>query len=179
MLSQDIGRAAQPAPSIWETTYGQTPSIPHARGHEEAGRRVGAPSERASSRRLPPRITEASHDSGGVEENAEYEEAKNELALIEARISEIERCPRAGGGGRQEHGGEGRHRVRLVGRTFGTARSASDSTRSSARPRLRPLDGKISIESPVGKALVGHRVGDVVEVETPSGVNKLTVTRVR
>ena len=35
------------------------------------------------------KITEA-HDSGGVEENAEYEEAKNELALLEARISEIE-----------------------------------------------------------------------------------------
>ena len=68
---------------------------------------------------------------------------------------------------------------------FGSSVDVRDRTKRKRQYQIvgsaevAPLDGKISIESPVGKALVGHRVGDVVEVETPSGVNKLTVTRVR
>ena len=42
-----------------------------------------------------------------------------------------------------------------------------------------PLAGKISIESPVGRALIGHKVDDRVDVETPSGVVKLTIVKVK
>jgi transcription elongation factor GreA len=41
-----------------------------------------------------------------------------------------------------------------------------------------PTEGKISESSPVGRALMGHKVGDEVEVETPAGVVKLTVTKI-
>ena len=123
------------------------------------------------------KITE-SHDSGGVEEDAEYEEAKNELALIEARISEIENVLE-----RAVVADKSMVEKGVIG--FGSSVDVRDRTKRKRQYQIvgsaevAPLDGKISIESPVGKALVGHRVGDVVEVETPSGVNKLTVTRVR
>ena len=42
-----------------------------------------------------------------------------------------------------------------------------------------PLEGKISNESPVGLALMGHKVGDVVLVETPSKVIKLKITKMK
>jgi transcription elongation factor GreA len=42
-----------------------------------------------------------------------------------------------------------------------------------------PLEGKISNESPVGQALFGHKVGDVVQVKTPSKVIKLKITKMK
>ena len=120
----------------------------------------------------------ASHDSGGVEDNAEYEEAKNELALVEGRISEIE-----GVLDRAVVADKSMVEKGVIG--FGSSVNVRDGTKRRRQYQIvgsaevAPLDGKISIESPVGKALVGHRVGDIVEVETPSGVNKLTITRVR
>ena len=120
----------------------------------------------------------ASHDAGGVEDNAEYEEAKNELALVEARISEIENVLE-----RAVVADKSMVEKGVIG--FGSSVNVRDRRKRRRQYQIvgsaevAPLDGKISIESPVGKALVGHRVGDVVEVETPSGVNKLTVTRVR
>ena len=123
------------------------------------------------------KITE-SHDAGGVEDNAEYEEAKNELALVEARISEIENVLE-----RAVVADKSMVEKGVIG--FGSSVNVRDRRKRRRQYQIvgsaevAPLDGKISIESPVGKALVGHRVGDVVEVETPSGVNKLTVTRVR
>ena len=120
----------------------------------------------------------ASHDAGGVEDNAEYEEAKNELALLEARISEIENVLE-----RAVVADKSMVEKGVIG--FGSSVNVRDRRKRRRQYQIvgsaevAPLDGKISIESPVGKALVGHRVGDIVEVETPSGVNKLTVTRVR
>lgn len=46
-------------------------------------------------------------------------------------------------------------------------------------PEAAPVEGRISVESPVGRALLGRRSGDVVEVETPKGVRRLEVRRVR
>ncbi len=123
------------------------------------------------------KITEA-HDSGGVEENAEYEEAKNELALVEERISVIEGVLDLAVVADKSMVEKG-----VIG--FGSSVNVRDGTKRRRQYQIvgsaevAPLEGKISIESPVGKALVGHRVGDIVEVETPSGVNKLTITRVR
>ncbi len=120
----------------------------------------------------------ASHESGGTEDNAEYEEAKNELALVEERISVIEGVLDLAVVADKSMVEKG-----VIG--FGSSVNVRDGTKRRRQYQIvgsaevAPLEGKISIESPVGKALVGHRVGDIVEVETPSGVNKLTITRVR
>ena len=111
-------------------------------------------------------------------DNAEYEEAKNELALVEARISEIENVIE-----RAVVADKSMVKKGVIG--FGSSVYVRDRSKRRRQYQIvgsaevAPLDGKISIESPVGKALVGHRAGDIVEVETPSGVNKLTVTSVR
>ncbi len=120
----------------------------------------------------------ASHESGGAEDNAEYEEAKNELALVEERISVIEGVLDLAVVADKSMVEKG-----VIG--FGSSVNVRDGSKRRRQYQIvgsaevAPLEGKISIESPVGKALVGHRVGDIVEVETPSGVNKLTITRVR
>ena len=58
-------------------------------GMKKLEEELDPPSDTVRRREVVAKIT-ASHDAGGVEDNAEYEEAKNELALVEARISEIE-----------------------------------------------------------------------------------------
>ena len=42
-----------------------------------------------------------------------------------------------------------------------------------------PVEGKISVESPVGRALIGSKVGDTVEVEVPSGVSCFKIVKVK
>ena len=123
------------------------------------------------------RIHTASEDVGTAD-NAEYEEAKSEQSFVEGRIRDIENIlanavvapkPKRGSGV-VEFGasvtvltGEGKkRRYRLVG----SAEAA-------------PLEGKISNESPVGKALIGKKIGDEVEVETPAGVMKLIIDSIK
>lgn len=120
----------------------------------------------------------ASHEAGGVSDNADYEEAKNEQAFVEGRISEIEDIL-----DRSVVADKSTLEKGVAG--FGSSVNVKDRTNRRQQYSLvgsaeaAPLEGKISIESPVGKALVGHKVGDVVEVKTPAGVNKLTITRIR
>lgn len=120
----------------------------------------------------------ASHEAGGVADNADYEEAKNEQSFVEGRISEIEYIL-----DRAVVADKSMLEKGVVG--FGSSVNVKDQANRRRQYALvgsteaAPLEGKISIESPVGKALVGHKVGDIVEVKTPSGVNKLTITRIR
>ena len=46
-------------------------------------------------------------------------------------------------------------------------------------PEADPAEGKVSVDSPIGKALMGARVGDTVKLETPRGVRELKVRRYR
>ncbi len=112
---------------------------------------------------------------GDLSENSEYDEAKNEQAKIEARIVEIETMLKhveiiedVKGNAKtvvvgvkvkvldEEYGDECEYRV--VGST-----------------EADPQEGKISDESPVGKALLGKKIGDEVIVEAPGGEFKLKV----
>jgi transcription elongation factor GreA len=122
------------------------------------------------------RIHKAS-GTGGTVDNAEYDEAKNEQAFAEGRIRELENIlsnvivapSRNEKTGVVEFGSS----VRVV-----TAEGAKRSYKVVGSAEAAPLDGKISNESPVGRALLGHKVGDEVEVETPSGVMKLTIKKI-
>ena len=122
------------------------------------------------------RIQKAS-EAGGTVDNAEYDGAKNEQAFVEGRISYLENIlsnavvPTA---------------AVKPGGAIGFGSSVTVVTDKGAKKRYRvvgsaeaaPLEGKISIESPVGRALVGHKAGDKVDVQTPSGVVKLTIVKV-
>ena len=118
------------------------------------------------------------NESGGTVDNAEYEDAKNAQAFVEGRISELENILSnavvASSRDRSEGAVEFGSSVTVVAdegkkRQYKVVGSAEAD----------PLKGKISIESPVGQALLGHKVGDEVDVQTPSGVARLTITKVR
>ena len=112
---------------------------------------------------------------GDLSENSEYDEAKNEQAIIEGRIAEIEnQLKNVRVLDETEIGTESVH----IGSTVTVTEKGSkdkETYRIVGSTEADPLGGKISDESPIGKALLGHRKGDVVEVETPGGVILLTV----
>ena len=89
------------------------------------------------------KIKEA-REQGDLSENAEYDAAKDEQRDIEARIEELEKILDCEFDEELEY--------KIVGST-----------------EANSLKGKISNESPVGKALLGKQVGDTVTVETPAG----------
>jgi transcription elongation factor GreA len=115
---------------------------------------------------------------GDLSENSEYDEAKNEQAIIEGRIAEIEnQLKNVRVLDEAELGGENVHVGALVTvREKGKKKSVT--YRLVGSTEADPLNGRISDESPVGAALIGCRVGEEVEVETPGGLLKLVVEEI-
>jgi len=115
-------------------------------------------------------------DFGDISENAEYEAAKNEQGMLEGRILTLEMMVRNAVIIEQaEVGG-----VVQVGSTV----EVKDEYGIQAFTIVGPAEvdvtsGRISMESPVGKALLGRRIGDKVEVQSPGGVRELKVTALR
>jgi transcription elongation factor GreA len=115
-------------------------------------------------------------DFGDISENAEYEAAKNEQGMLEGRILTLEMMVRNAAIIEQaEVGG-----VVQVGSTV----EVKDEFGTQAFTIVGPAEvdvtsGRISMESPVGKALLGRRIGDKVEVQSPGGVRELKVTALR
>ncbi len=107
---------------------------------------------------------------GDLSENSEYDDAKNEQAMLEARIVTIEATLKNAviideEGISNEHIHVGSS-VKLENITLGREVIYKIVGSNEANPS----EGKISDESPVGLALLGHAAGDVVEVEAPMGV---------
>ena len=106
---------------------------------------------------------------GDLSENSEYDEAKNEQAIVEARIASIENMlTNVQIINEDELGTEIIHvgsKVKVRDIDFDDICEYKIVGSSEADP----VNGRISDESPVGKGLIGHRVGDKVEIETPAG----------
>ena len=106
---------------------------------------------------------------GDLSENSEYDEAKNEQAINESRIAELEKqLKHARVLDESELTGESVH-VGLGVEIEDVDTKEVESWRIVGVTEANPLAGKISDESPVGRALLGHGVGDVVEVLLPTG----------
>ncbi len=107
---------------------------------------------------------------GDLSENAEYDFAKEEQAEIEARIALLEKMLRNAEVIDEEELDKGvvsvGNRVVLFDREFNEEVTYAIVGSAEANP----ITGTISNESPLGMALVGHTVGDVVKVEAPDGV---------
>mgnify|MGYP000858283434 CR=1 FL=1 len=106
---------------------------------------------------------------GDLSENSEYDEAKNEQGLIEARIAEIERTLK---------------NVRIVDEDELSTETINIGNRVKIKDiemnevlemrivgskEVDPEQNKISDESPIGRALIGGKVGDIVQVAAPMG----------
>ncbi len=102
---------------------------------------------------------------GDLSENAEYQEAKEAQSLLEVQISELEDTIRDAVVIKG-------HKTDLVsiGSTVRVRQDKGESTYTIVgSEEANPLGGKISNESPLGKAFLGHKVGDQIEVRTPGG----------
>ena len=116
---------------------------------------------------------------GDIAENAEYDDAKNEQAMLEHKIAQLEE--------------------RLLSARVITKKEISKDTVSvGSKVTLRdiaarksfeyhivgsaeanPAENKLSNESPVGKAIIGHKKGDVVEVAAPRGTTKYKILEIK
>jgi transcription elongation factor GreA len=129
-------------------------------------------------REVANRIKEA-REFGDIAENSEYDDAKNEQAMLEKQIADLEEKVR---------------NARVIDRKdidtdivgVGVAVHVKDQkTDKSVKYQLvgsaeaDPRENKLSNESPVGKALLGHKRGDVVTVPVPRGpARKLKITKI-
>ena len=117
---------------------------------------------------------------GDIAENAEYDDAKNEQAMLEHRIATLEErlCARARD---REEGRSPRtsSRSARVVRLRTSTRRRRSSTTSSARPRRTRPRSKLSNESPVGKAIIGRKKGETVEVSAPRGSLKFKIMDIK
>jgi transcription elongation factor GreA len=125
------------------------------------------------------RLREAMEDGGGdmgVDLDAEYEAAKNEQAFVEGRIQELEMLL-ANARVIQETGAR---EVVEVGATV-TIQEGNNEPESYTvvgRAEANPREGRISNESPLGRALMDHRAGESVRVEAPGGSFTVQILKV-
>jgi transcription elongation factor GreA len=129
-----------------------------------------------------PKVIEAiaeARSHGDLSENAEYDAAKERQGFIESRISELER--KLADARIVETAGRTSDTV-VFGATVMLVESESRQRRQYMLVGQDEADlkvGKISVQSPVGKALIGKRAGDFVEVETPARVVEYEVIEIR
>jgi transcription elongation factor GreA len=124
------------------------------------------------------RIKEA-REFGDISENSEYDDAKNEQAMLEARIAQLEERLRDASVIEADElssdvvslgafvaidgpTGIGKHTYQIVG-----------------SPESNPDENRLSSESPIGKALLGHKKGDMVDIVTPNGPIKVKVVSIK
>jgi transcription elongation factor GreA len=112
---------------------------------------------------------------GDLSENADYHKAKEDQAFLEGRIQEIEAVLRTAVIVEKTHGD-----TVTVGSTVTVQEESFDPETyyMVGAKEADPRHGKISNESPIGKALMAHRVGDVVEAETPGGKLKFKILKI-
>jgi transcription elongation factor GreA len=112
---------------------------------------------------------------GDLSENADYHKAKEDQAFLEGRIQEIEAVLRTAVIVEKRHSD-----VVTVGSTVTVQEADFDPETyyMVGAKEADPRNGKISNESPIGKALMDHRVGDVVEAETPGGKLRFKILKI-
>lgn len=117
-------------------------------------------------------------EGGELIENAEYEAAKNEQAFVEGRIQELELLL-ATAQIIEENGKAKKADVIQVGSKVTIKEGNYDPETFSivGAAEANPREGKISNESPIGKAILGHKVGEVVKVETPGGTYNVKIIK--
>lgn len=124
------------------------------------------------------RLRRAMEEGGDLSENAEYEDAKNEQAFIEGEILRLETILAS---------------AQIIDNSSGKSDTVVPGSRvtilekGSKEPELyilvgsaeaSPRDGKISVDSPMGRALMGHKVNSKVTVKAPDGDLVFTIKKI-
>ncbi|MEG0229990.1 MAG: transcription elongation factor GreA, partial [Oscillospiraceae bacterium] len=115
---------------------------------------------------------------GDLSENSEYDSAKNEQAIIEARIIHVDKMlsnavilDEASLTTDVIHVGS---KVKVLDVEYNEMENYSIVSSTEANPSI----GRISDESPIGKALINKKVGDLIEVEVPAGKISLKIVEI-
>jgi len=117
------------------------------------------------------RISEAK-EHGDLSENAEYEEAKNEQAFVEGRIAELDHKIKSAVLIDEDHATE---HVSIGSTVEVDSVDGVQTFTIVGSTEAKPADGRISNESPVGRALLGRKRGEVVVVKVPAGDYTYTI----
>ena len=129
-------------------------------------------------REVAERIKEA-REFGDISENSEYDDAKTEQAMLERQIAELEDQLR---GAQVIDEKAVTNEVVSVGVTVHVKDQKTDKSvkyKIVGSAEANPSEQKLSNESPVGRALLGHKRGDVVSVPVPRGpARKLKITKI-
>ena len=129
-------------------------------------------------RDIAQRIKEA-REFGDIAENAEYDDAKNEQAMLEGKIATLEeRLLSAEVIESKKLSSE----IVEIGATVHVKDEKTGNSQKFAlvgSAEANPAEGKLSNESPVGRAVLGHKRNDVVSVKVPKGpARKLKITKI-
>ena len=132
----------------------------------------------AKRREVAERIKDA-REFGDITENAEYDDAKNEQALLEQRIAQLEERLRRATVVDENHVNTDVVSVGVLVHVKDQKSGDSRKFQIVGSAEADPGENKLSNESPIGSALVGHKRGEVVTVEVPRGPKrKLKITKI-
>ncbi len=115
---------------------------------------------------------------GDLSENSEYDDAKNEQAFMEGRILELEKMIR---NAKIIEDGEQQEGAVTVGSLVTVKDIEFDEIteyRLVGTVEADPMNNRISNESPVGRALLGHKAGEIIDVEVPAGIIQLEIVSI-
>ena len=115
---------------------------------------------------------------GDLSENSEYDDAKNEQAFMEGRILELEKMIR---NAKIIEDGEQQNDTITVGSLVTVKDIEFDEIteyRLVGTVEADPMNNRISNGSPVGRALLGHKAGEIIDVEVPAGVIQLEIVSI-
>ena len=118
---------------------------------------------------------------GDLSENAEYEEAKNEQAFVEGRILELEMQVKRAKIISEKATGKKSQVVDIGSKVTVQEKGGRDEPETYTivgSTEADPIEHKISNESPIGKALLGHSKGEVVEVQAPGGKSRYEIVKI-
>ncbi len=113
---------------------------------------------------------------GDLSENADYHKAKEDQGFLEGRIQQIEYMLRNAviidKNGNRDEVGIGHHV------TIQEDDNPPETYHVVGAQEANPRQGRISNESPIGRAVMGHKVGEVVEAETPGGILHFKILKI-
>ena len=110
------------------------------------------------------RLSDA-RELGDLSENSEYTAAKQDLAFMDGRIAELEDILRNA----KVISGHAKNQVSVGSKVTVTIKGKQEMFTVVGEWEADPMQRKISHESPLGKALIGKRMGEQIEVEAPAG----------
>jgi len=128
-----------------------------------------------------PRISQAiadARDKGDLSENAEYHAAKEEQSLLEYKIVQLKNTYASARVIDESKLDQSKVLIHSIVRMKNLSLKKEMTLTLVADSESDLANGKISVKSPIGKGLLGTEVGDVAEIEVPSGIMKLEILEI-